>query len=88
MTTLFEDITESAALSDHLGPGTAVPRNFARNREALMMPSLGAADRRAADKRSRESEPRTATSPASAGACKVPTCLMSSLQSSSVDARW
>jgi hypothetical protein len=35
VTTLFEDTTESAALSDDLAPGTAVLRNFARNREAL-----------------------------------------------------
>ena len=48
-TTLFEDATEFAALSDDLGPGTAVLRNFARNREALIMPSRGAVDKRSGD---------------------------------------
>ena len=57
MTTLFEDTTEFAALSNDLGPGTSVLRNFVRNREALIMPSLGAAD-----KRPRESGLRTAPS--------------------------
>ena len=57
MTTLFEDAPEFAAFSDDLAPGTAVLRNFARNREALIMPSRGAAD-----KRSRESGLRTAPS--------------------------
>jgi hypothetical protein len=57
VTTLFEDTTEFAALSNDLGPGTSVLCNFVRNREALIMPSLGAAD-----KRSRESGLRTAPS--------------------------
>jgi hypothetical protein len=57
VTTHFEDTTEFAVLSDDLGPGTAVLHNFARNREALIMPSRGAAD-----KRSPESGLRTAYS--------------------------
>ena len=59
MTTLFEDTTEFAALSDDLGPGAAVLRNLARNREALIIPSRGVADQR-----SRESGLRTAPSSA------------------------
>jgi DNA oxidative demethylase len=39
-TTLFEDISEQGALSDSLGPGTAILRGFALEREALLLDAL------------------------------------------------
>jgi alkylated DNA repair protein (DNA oxidative demethylase) len=39
-TTLFEDISEQGALSDSLGPGTAILRGFALEREALFLDAL------------------------------------------------
>ena len=40
MTTLFEDCTELQALSDDLGPGTAVLRGCARDRETAIIDAL------------------------------------------------
>ncbi|NYF80609.1 DNA oxidative demethylase AlkB [Granulicella arctica] len=40
MTTLFEDSTEIQALNDDFGPGTAVLRGYARDREAAIMDAL------------------------------------------------
>jgi alkylated DNA repair protein (DNA oxidative demethylase) len=39
-TTLFEDISEQGALNDSLGPGTAILRGFALEREALLLDAL------------------------------------------------
>src|SRR5260370_37890607 len=38
--TLFDDISEQGALSDSLGPGTAILRGFALERESLLLDAL------------------------------------------------